>query len=231
MPKYKLFPVESTSFSKELYTIVAQEDFVAMDGTFIPCGTQGGFVASKNAIPNTHSDKSWVFAANGFVCGNATIVNSVVRFGFVSGNAKVTNSIIDKKSAIMEDATIEDSTIYDSVVGCGSKVMNCLLKKGNCINLYEKSCMIGVYLENASISGNYIINEGRFVDVALHNSDKIKTYNKAKLHSVTDIGQIKLPYREKHGTTMFVKRNREASAELKAAKLNGELPPDYDINK
>lgn len=47
MPKYKLFPVESTSFSKELYTIVAQEDFVAMDGTFIPCGTQGGFVASK----------------------------------------------------------------------------------------------------------------------------------------------------------------------------------------
>ena len=91
-------------------------------------------------------------------------MNSVVRFGFVSGNAKVTNSIIDKKSSIMEDATIEDSTIYDSVVGCSSKVMNCLLKKGNCINLYEKSCMIGVYLENSSISGNYIINEGRFVD-------------------------------------------------------------------
>ena len=91
--------------------------------------------------------------------------------------------------------------------------------------------MIGVYLENASISGNYIINEGRFVDVALHNSDKIKTYNKAELHSITDIGQIKFSYREKHGTTMFVKRNREASAELKAAKLNGELPPDYDINK
>lgn len=231
MPKYKLLPAESTSFSKELYTIVAQEDFVAMDGTFIPCGTQGGFVSSRDAIPNTHSDKSWVFASNGFVCGNAKIVNSVIRFGFVSGNAKVTNSIIDKKSAIMEEATIEDSTILDSVVGCSSKVINCTLKKNNCINLYEKTCMMGAYLEDASISGNFVIYDGRFVNVALHNGDKMKMFDKAELSNMTDLGQIKLPYREKHGNTMFIKKNREASAELKAAKLNGELPPDYDINK
>ena len=38
MPKYKLLPVQgkTTVNDPPLYIVVAQEDFIAMDGTFIP---------------------------------------------------------------------------------------------------------------------------------------------------------------------------------------------------
>ena len=151
MPKYKMLPVERSASSNgpDLYIIVAQEDFYAFDGTFIPCGTEGGFIESASNLPNRKGDKSWIFAPNGYVVGNATIDDSVVRFGYVSGNSKVTKSIIDKKSAVMENAHVINSTIFDSVIGVSSRLENCTLDGGCCINLYDHGSILDTDAKDA----------------------------------------------------------------------------------
>lgn len=233
MPKYKMLPVERSMSSNgpDLYIVVAQEDFYAFDGTFIPCGTEGGFIENENNLPNRKGDKSWIFAPNGYVVGNATIDNSVIRFGYVSGNSKVKKSIIDKKSAIMENANVINSTVFDSVIGVSSRVENCTLDGGCCINLYDHGSMLDTDAKDASISGNIIMTDCDVKNAALHCSeDKWKSYTKAIVKNETRIDEIYYPYRDKYGTKDYMHHNQIDGAELRRAKADGELRAGYDIN-
>ena len=233
MPKYKMLPVERSASSNgpDLFIIVAQEDFYAFDGTFIPCGTEGGFIENENNLPNRKGDKSWIFAPNGYVVGNATIENSVIRFGYVSGNSKVKKSIVDKKSAIMENANVINSTILDSVVGVSSHVENCTLDGGCCINLYDRATMLDTDAKDASISGNIIMTDCNVKNAALHCSeDRWRSYTKVVVKNETRIDEIYYPYRDKYGTKDYMHHNQADGAELRRAKAEGELRAGYDIN-
>ena len=233
MPKYKLLPAtkSSSSTGPNLYIVVAQEDFTTIDGTFIPCGTEGGFVESENNLPNTKKDRSWIFATNGYVVGNARVSNSVIRFGYISGNATVINSIIDKKSNIMENAFIENSTIFDSVVGVSTNIDHCTLDGGCCINLYEGMSLMDSKLKDASISGNVSVMDCIITNCAFHNSEyKPILYKSEKLSDHTKIDIIEHNYRDKHGTKEYAHRNWVYGEELRRAKASGELRAGYDIN-
>lgn len=233
MPKYKLLPAtkSSSATGPDLYIVVAQEDFVATDGTFIPCGTEGGFVESEENLPNTKKDRSWIFATNGYVVGNAKISNSVIRFGYVSGNASVTNSVIDKKSNIMENASVENSTIFDSIVGVSSQLNNCMLDGGCCINLYDGMSLVDSKMKDTSISGNISTIDCLVTNCALHNSDCAPVvYKSEKLTDYTKIDVIEHNYRDKHGTKEYAHRNWKYGEELRRAKACGELRAGYDIN-
>lgn len=232
MPKYKLLPVQgkSTVNAPPLYIVVAQEDFIAMDGTFIPCGTEGGFVESEACMPNTTTDKSWIYATDGYVVGNAKITNSVIRHGYVSGNAVIENSIIDKKCNIMENAVVVDSTVDSSVIGVCSRVVRCRLIGDNCINLYENTHILDSTIKDSSISGNILIWNSNITNCAIHNTEsKCKSYEYTRLSDKTELDSLNYDYRDKHGTGDFARRNRRFMQELERAKEAGELRAGYDI--
>lgn len=234
MPKYKLLPVQgkSTVNAPPLYIVVAQEDFIAMDGVFIPCGTEGGFVESEACMPNTTADKSWIYATDGYVVGNAKITNSVIKYGYVSGNAVVENSIIGKKSNIMENAAVVDSTVDSSVIGACSRVVRCKLIGDNCINLYENTHMMDSTIKDSSISGNILIWNSKITNCAIHNSElKCRSYDGVCMSDRTELDALSYDYRDKHGTGEFAKRNRRFMKELERAKEAGELRAGYDINQ
>lgn len=231
MPKYKLLPTSKSvsSNAPQMYIIVAQEDFYTIDDVFIPCGTEGGFVESYENMPNTHEDKSWIFATDGFVVGEARIKNSSIHHGYVSGNAVVEGSIVTKKSSIMENANVKDSIIEDSIIGVNSRVWNCEIKDQCCINLYENMYVMDSTITDSSISGNIIILDGKITNCALHNGDTKKVgYNCVSLKDKTEIEQISLPYREKHGGSVYLKNNKKFAKELNAAKAEGELRSDSE---
>ena len=234
MPKYKMLPVErpASSNGPDLYIIVSQEDFYAFDGTFIPCGTEGGFIESSSNLPNRKGDRSWIFSPNGYVVGNATIDNSVVRFGYVSGNSKITKSIIDKKSAIMGNAHVINSTIFDSVIGVSSRLENCTLNGGCCINLYDRGSILDTDAKDASISGNIIMTDCNVKNAALHCSeDRWKSYTREVIKNQTRIDNIYYPYRDKYGTKDYMNHNMEDGVKLRRAKDEGELRVGYNISQ
>lgn len=234
MPKYKLLPVQgkTTVNAPPLYIVVAQEDFIAMDGTFIPCGTEGGFVESEACMPNTSKDKSWIYATNGYVVDNAKITNSVIKNGYISGNATIENSIIDKKCNIMENAVVVDSTVDSSVIGVCSRIVRCKLIGDNCINLYENTHILDSTIEDSSISGNILIWNSNIANCAIHNSEsKRKTYEYICLSDKTELDSLNHNYRDKHGTGEFAKRNRRLMQELERAFTEGELRAGYDIHQ
>lgn len=234
MPKYKLLPVQgkTTVNAPPLYIVVAQEDFIAMDGTFIPCGTEGGFVESEACMPNTSKDKSWIYATNGYVVDNAKITNSVIKNGYISGNATIENSIIDKKCNIMENAVVVDSTVDSSVIGVCSRIVRCKLIGDNYINLYENTHILDSTIEDSSISGNILIWNSNIANCAIHNTEsKCRSYESTHLSDKTELDSLNYNYRDKHGTGEFAKRNRQLMKELERAFASGELRAGYDIHQ